>query len=315
MEKEKEKGKFSKNRYGDLRLMSSEIPEDAAALGDKLDRLIEEGRRAQSKAIWVHFRPDQAAHVEVAVGRKFQFHSVVSFAGTKHLKMVMILDAKTTFRSLQSLTNHYVKVEGVLVHQARDWSEPHVLVYRTVREGQVDFRFPTLAVRSHEMMLTAVERGMREECNVEVEAQGILGFWENRFGANDMICLNFGVLARLFPSENPSMALREHSGRPYVWLTVSEARRHFAASYEHLWLETSGVMTVSQRGQKNSTGFSTEMRPSPIIPPIVRAVDWPLVISQDDFVLEEQDMRMVESMSTYSQAFVSDYIEHQNQPF
>jgi 8-oxo-dGTP pyrophosphatase MutT (NUDIX family) len=136
-----------------------------------------------------------------------------------------------------SHSNHCVRVEAIVLHHARDWDEPRVLCVRERYSTDPTFvKLPSGSVDRHEFLECAAKREVLEETDLQAYYEGIVGFWENRFGSNELVTLTFGVRMRLEPEQDPALInINERELREAFWVPLSRLRDTFANRPEGAW--------------------------------------------------------------------------------
>ena len=264
------------NNYGDFILQARHVPDDPNNFQTLLDWVVSEARRLEAPIVWLHLEDQHADHIAIAMKHhSFLLHSVIR-GKIPYLRLWLKLSDHQ--EHIVSHSNHCVRVEAVVLHQARDWSEPRVLCVRERYSTDPTFiKLPSGSVDRHEFLECAAKREVLEETDLQAYYEGIIGVWENRFGSHELVTLTFAVRMRLNNDQDPDLInINERELNEAFWVPLSSLRDIFANRPEGAWLETPGILVniklPSHRYRNWLCHLVPEFSPNSSVAPISQSV-------------------------------------------
>lgn len=219
---------FKVNKYNDLCLR--DIPNDMWRFAELLDQALGEANLRHCPIIWLFLSEKQGDLIPIALREDYRFHAVVSSGVLRMCRQV-----HGGSDQVPSIVPHAVHVEGIVVHFEKGWSEPHFLCRK--HHVYKKNRLPSVSPDRHEFLCHAITRHL-QTLNVSTEVVGMLGVWENRFGANNLVSLHFGYLLRLGPEQNSRVV----DSKLAEWVPISSAKELFANRYEAEWFTCAPIL-------------------------------------------------------------------------
>lgn len=221
-----------------VRLPSYNIPQDVEEFNLLVKSMLD---NYPDCTLWINFEHYQMNKASIAYEFGFEMYTIITLQ--KNQKILKMVKRQKNSLSINPVTQHYVRVNCILIHQAENWGEPHVLLHRNVKKNLL--YFPVAVPGVHEFIRDTAERYMKDECHLETNSVGITAFTENKYGANNLVCLFFGVVLKLWEIQEPLDV--QMSGRDLIWCPLKSAYEFFEAKkmmQEILWLKNAEEKNV-----------------------------------------------------------------------